>query len=296
VKNQIFKAQVAALFEKTALQDPYSVALHANPRLQDKIHRGLGLERSFSEAAAGLHLGGRVAGGILTSGASPTGILARTLGGVSSTVQEHPGAVLTAAALSPILYKAFGQTQAKNQDELMRAYHDPMEVVASLDAFLEKKASDFLSSLSSLSKMLGGSAVKDTLSSTFRGGLAKGFGDAVGKGVVAAAIQGIGSHITNTQNSMVDNPKRQAMLATLFKSDPVLSDSIARHPDSKAMLLEAYGTMTKFAPTLSLDINAARSFLREAVLGGAGVNYATIKSMVDTEKAITEAKPRYGGK
>jgi hypothetical protein len=69
---------------------------------------------------------------------------------------------------------------------------------------------------------------------------------------------------------------------------------VARHPDSKVLLRDSYGTMERFAPTLSLDINAVRSFLREAVLGGSGVNYATIKNLVDTEKSIAEAKPRYG--
>jgi hypothetical protein len=109
-------------------------------------------------------------------------------------------------------------------------------------------------------------------------------------------VQTVASHFSSSKNILVDDPKRKALLETLFRSDPVLKDSLARHAESKTMLLEAYGTMTRFAPTLSMDINAVRSFLREAVLGGSGVNYATIKNLVDTEKSISESKPRYGGR
>lgn len=215
---------------------------------------------------------------LFTGGSPSGGLLSRGLGGLSSFVQNNPKGVLGAAAALSILPKAFAQSQGKAESELMKAYRDPSTVItASLDEFLEKKAA---------------AASPFSFSNELMGGLAKG----VATSIASALIGGIGTHLSNTRNILVQEPKRRALLDILFKSDPILKDAIARHPEAKAMILEAYGTMTKFAPNLSLDINATRSFLREAALGGHGVNYATIKNLVDTEKSIADNKPRYGGK
>lgn len=127
------------------------------------------------------------------------------------------------------------------------------------------------------------------------GGLSKGIGSALGGSLVGLMAHGIGTGVDALRDHFMLDPKRKALVDTLVRTDPVLSDAVDRSPDSKAIIRESYGTMERFAPTLSLDINAVRSFLREAVLGGSGVNYATIKNLVDTEKSIAEAKPRYGG-
>jgi 4-diphosphocytidyl-2C-methyl-D-erythritol kinase len=50
--------------------------------------------------------------------------------------------------------------------------------------------------------------------------------------------------------------------------------------------------MVKFAPTLSKDINAVRSFLREAVMSGSGPSYVTIRSLSDAETAARKALGR----
>jgi len=278
VKNPIFKAQVAKLFEKQAFsQDPLAVAA-ANPELRSGIHRGLGLERGFSDVAAGtdklLHGGGWLAEKALTGGSNLGG---RALGGVSDAIMNNPRAAATAALLLPTLGKAFTQSQRHNEEELMNPYHDPSRVItASLEDFLEKKAA---------------SAAPFSIGTEILKGLV---GGATGS-LVALLGHTLGSSVSNAKNSLFNEPRRKQLLENLFKSDPVIKDALARHPDSQGMLLESYGTMTKFAPHLSLDINAVRSFLREAVLGGAGVNYATIKNLVDTEKSISESKPSFGG-
>jgi hypothetical protein len=125
-------------------------------------------------------------------------------------------------------------------------------------------------------------------------GLGKGLGSGFGGALVGLVSHGIGTGVDALRDHFLLEPKRKALVETLLRTDPVLSDAVERHPDSKTLVTESYGTMVRFAPTLSLDINAVRSFLREAVLGGSGVNYATIKNLVDTEKSIAEAKPRYG--
>lgn len=278
MKNEVFKAQVARLFEKVALHDPAAVAA-ASPGVGPAVNRGLGVEQTLRDAggaAKNLLFGGaRSAKGILTSGGDST---TKGLAGVSDFVQAHPKGALTAAALASILPGAFDQSQHRFENELMTAYRDPDSVhIASLDEFLEKKAAG-LQDAGFMSHMM------------------QGTGKALGTGVVTALLGSLGHHLSNTKNVMFDEPKRKALLDQLFRTDPVIKDALARHPDSKTMLMEAYGTMAKFAPTLSMDINAARSFLREAVLGGSGVNYASIKNLVDTERAIADSKPKYGGK
>ena len=116
----------------------------------------------------------------------------------------------------------------------------------------------------------------------FTGGISGG----IGKALAETAFSALGKGIGMLKDYFITDPKRQALLESLMKTDPIIHDAVSRDPKAKEMLLEAYGTMCRFAPTLSTDINAARSFLRETVLGGSGVNYAIIKSLIETEKAL----------
>ena len=70
------------------------------------------------------------------------------------------------------------------------------------------------------------------------------------------------------------------------RTPQVISDAIRRNPSVQKQLLEAYATMLKFAPSLTTDVNAVRSFLREVILGGGNVNYAVVKNLIDTERAL----------
>jgi len=68
------------------------------------------------------------------------------------------------------------------------------------------------------------------------------------------------------------------LLEKLRVEDPYISEA------DDEVIDEAYATMQRFAPTLSSDPNAARSFLREAATSGAGVNYNTIKLLAEAER------------
>lgn len=78
-----------------------------------------------------------------------------------------------------------------------------------------------------------------------------------------------------------DSAAREAIVTNLKSTDPVLSSA-----DDKT-LMEAYHTMTRFAPVLSTDKNAVRSFLRQAVMSGSGPDYMSIKLLADAERAVT---------
>lgn len=66
----------------------------------------------------------------------------------------------------------------------------------------------------------------------------------------------------------------------VHKDDQILRDA------DRTELESAFDTFRAFAPTLATDPNATRSFLREAVTSGGGVNYNTINLLARTEAAI----------
>lgn len=151
--------------------------------------------------------------------------------------------------------------------------------MASLDTFLEKKAG-FLSP--GVTRGLRDFAVE---------GLAKGVGSEVAQGLMFGAsrlAQGVGS-------ALFGDPKKKAILEKLLTTDQIISDAVRRNPASKDQILEAFATLQRFAPSLAADLNAVRSFLREVVLGGGNVNYATIKNLIDTEKSLHGNSPVYKG-
>lgn len=297
--NLFFKAQVKALFEKTALgQDPRAVLAKMPHEDSGDLRRGLALlEGAKGTAHAAKDIAGAGYHGLSKLVSPPPGessALAHGLEQAGGFFAKRPGlarAAIGTAALAPILGSAFDASQKHHEAELMNAYADPSRVItASLDEFLEKKAE-----LYSMTKHAAG-APKFSFGRSVGEGVSKGVGSALGGGIVALLAQAIGSGVSSLHDHLSSDPKRQALVATILRSDPVLSDAIKRHPESKRMVEESYGTMVRFAPTLSMDINAVRSFLREAVLGGSGVNYATIKNLVDTERSIADSKPQYGRK
>jgi hypothetical protein len=117
----------------------------------------------------------------------------------------------------------------------------------------------------------------------------------------AAAIQTFGKEMGTTGANLLrdmankametashagDEAARQAILGELKKTDSVLANA-----DDKT-LMEAYHTMSRFAPVLSTDKNAVRSFLRQAVMSGSGPDYMSIKLLADSERAVTGEKDK----
>lgn len=104
----------------------------------------------------------------------------------------------------------------------------------------------------------------------------KGLGD-----LGVQLLQDIASKAVAAAGNAGQNAARQAILSQLKHEDSILSQADDR------VLMEAYHTMTRFAPTLSTDKNAVRSFLRQAVMSGTGADYSTIKHLADSERAVT---------
>ena len=83
-----------------------------------------------------------------------------------------------------------------------------------------------------------------------------------------------------------DEAARQAILGDLKRTDSILASA------DDNVLMEAYHTMSRFAPVLSTDKNAVRSFLRQAVMSGSGPDYMSIKLIADSERSVTGGKDK----
>lgn len=220
---------------------------------------------------------GHVTSPVVDTAASGMGALVSA--GVSGVKDNPQAAKYLGAALltAPILLSDTSSSYDRATEKILRARQDPgrlvmeRDVMASLNEFLEKKAAapqpfDFRNHL-----------VGSGLS---------GIGSGAGKVLGESLARGLGTLMGGARDYMFGNPTKKAILDKIMREDRIVADAVHRNPAAKEQILEAYATLSRFAPSLADDVNAVRSFLREVVLGGGHVNYATIKNLVDTEKAL----------
>ncbi len=97
----------------------------------------------------------------------------------------------------------------------------------------------------------------------------------------------IGNLTKKRFDTLYASPRRQEILKTLHKEDELIKEL----PKQRA--LEAYHSMTKVAPTISLDKNAVKSFLREiAISPEGGINWNTLKGLAEAENSVNRALER----
>lgn len=112
---------------------------------------------------------------------------------------------------------------------------------------------------------------------------ASSFGGALGS-LGVDLLKDMAAKAMSAAGSVGDDAARTAILRQLKSEDMVLSQA-----DDK-VLMEAFHTMTRFAPVLSTDKNMVRSFLRQSVMSGAGPDFTTVKLLADSERAVTGDK------
>lgn len=110
------------------------------------------------------------------------------------------------------------------------------------------------------------------------------FGKGIGSAMAEMATGMFSGGVNRAQDAIFGSQQRKAILAKLMQQDPVISRA------DPEIILKAYHTMKRFAPTLSTDINAVQSFLREAAVHDGTINYNTLgalsKAEADAQKAI----------
>lgn len=249
-----------------------------------KIFRGLGT--LFGGLGSVASTGAELAGDAL----APVRGGGRALTALSNAAHKFPrlteAAVLTGLT-APIILSDARPTSRNESAAILHARYNPEQTVTlepamhKLSAFLEKKAA--------------GAANPMPLGQSLGRGLLGDLAGGVGQELAKMVMHGAGRAFGAARDAFSTNPARKQLLEKLLASDPVLSDAVRRNPATLEQLMEAYQTMLRYAPSLTVDANAVRSFLREVVLGGGHVNYATIKNLIETEKSLHGDMPKYKG-
>ena len=227
--------------------------------------------------------------------------------GVRRYIEKRAGILLplaVGAMLPGIVHKALERKRSTEQT-LDRAAYNPMKMAA-------KAPQPAMPSWMSAGKALGGGHILGAPGGGVASGLSKmierklfgrEFGeqrDPLHMGGTAAVTQ-FGKEMGTTGANLLrdiankameaaghagDSSAREAIISNLKRTDSVLANA-----DDKT-LMEAYHTMARFAPVLSTDKNAVRSFLRQAVMSGSGPDYMSIKLLADSERAVTGEKDK----
>ncbi len=83
--------------------------------------------------------------------------------------------------------------------------------------------------------------------------------------------------------SLLLTKQHESVLQHLMKHDELIKDA------PKTLVLSSFKTMSKFAPNLAADENAARSFLRTSIESGSGPSFATLQTLADAERSVQQA-------
>lgn len=198
------------------------------------------------------------------------------LKGVSSVAAAPMAGV--ASGISDAIHRGiFGQGLGERQDALGMAGASAAKTLGSEAAKatvtnLNQMIQDRL-----FEKQLGD---RQDATAMLAGSAAKSFGSEIGKAGVGL-LADIANKAVDAVSNIGNNSAREAIIGELKRTDAVLSQADNRQ------LMESYHTMVRFAPTLSTDKNAVRSFLRQSVMSGTGPDFMTIKHLADSERAVT---------
>lgn len=211
---------------------------------------------------------------------APIGALGQPVLGVvgrgASAISQSPSAMKTLVGLGvlapPMLAAAQSHSSAETQKMLASSQFPERTVIAHLNNHFMKTSGDV------------GTALGHGVASA----MFKGIGGGLGTGLTDMAFGGAKMLGGAVLDSTVTAPRREKIFYEAMRTDTVLRDALRSNPDVLKQLKEAFSTLVRFAPSLSLDINAVRSYLREAIISGGGINYATIKQLADTEKVIQD--------
>lgn len=124
-------------------------------------------------------------------------------------------------------------------------------------------------------------------------GFYKNLGAESAKALVGNLNMALHSGVSAANQRFVQAPQRKNVLNDVLQSDEILSQ--VKDPHQQQLLQQAYQSLQRFAPTLATDPNAVRSFLRVAVTGGGGADYASIAHLADAEATVSPpSKMKFG--
>jgi hypothetical protein len=107
------------------------------------------------------------------------------------------------------------------------------------------------------------------------GGLGKVVSEMVGNAIGSAGHAAGNAALTFTQS---------AVFSRVMANDPMLSQATEA---DKALLIKAYGSMTRFAPDVATDEFAVKNYLREALMSANGPDYSTLGNLARVNQSLT---------
>jgi hypothetical protein len=181
-----------------------------------------------------------------------------------------------AAALAYGAYKALRsgadvshqvQDFGRARTEDMSTPYTPMTVLASYDEFAEAqlgtKLADFNGSPAP--------SFAPTLQNAGNNALAQ----SLAQSLISKPLDGLGGLL---KKKFYDGPKQRQTFDHVMGSDPEL------HGADRGKLEEAFGSLKRFGPSMAMDRNATRTFLRQAMMSGGNLDFATLRMLSEIEK------------
>lgn len=89
------------------------------------------------------------------------------------------------------------------------------------------------------------------------------------------------------KKKLYTEPKRRRVFNYVMAQDPELKAEMEKNPH---IIGDSYRSLKEFAPTLTEDPNAVRSFLHQARATGGNIDYATFNMLADIEKKVRNAR------
>lgn len=152
-----------------------------------------------------------------------------------------------------------------------------MGVYASYDEFANEK-------IASLTKVADGPPHRlDTLTPTHNA-FAGAFGNALATKFVSDPIDGIHRIL---KKKIVDDPKAHATFHGVIQGDPDLQKHYEQNP---GQVDETFKALRKFGPSMATSPAVVRSFLRQSMMTGGNMDFATIRMLAETEKFIQNGR------
>ena len=181
--------------------------------------------------------------------------------------------------LTPVIYGAMHDSFTNNEEQMLASSAPKTASLKEGNMSLKRHMIKTSVDGTSLGKAFGPDMV---------GELLKGLGGGAARGITDYGMSGLMALGRKAFDHSVSQPKREKVFYEAIRADSVLRDAVRSNDKILGQLKEAFATLTRFAPTMAEDINAVRSYLRESVLSGGGINYATIKQLAETEKLVQE--------
>ena len=248
-------------------------------------------------------LAGKAIGGIASRTAKDVGNLA---GRAAKFTAKRPGLVAAGAAGGVLYGQAKGKAKALEGEIMRNRVGAPggKFVYAELEKFAmhKRELSDrvvFLKNAADnepkipyeTSRTIGqvASKIPHLALGAIGGGVGGGFGKGIGDAGAAGITSLVRSGARKVKDKLILEPQRKKILQQLTTEDPVISTYEEGQPGATE---QAFSSMRRVAPEMSVDPNVVKSYLREAAQTGGTVNHLTLKQLAEAETAINRAAGR----